>query len=169
MLIKLRRKIAGFILGDDTVFFINKKDNQLLKDLRYTDVPDDVVGKMFKHFTVIAGNFIDNDPKYKDRTFREAMISSSVLYLATEANRMNAASADFTVSGSLDGGKTEGQWAVRIEACPDKIMSDTRRIEIVSDPSDHSKTISMSVTFGNPGYDEWKAWNKAKFDDAIAG
>ncbi len=161
----LRRKVADFILGDDTVLFTNGRDHDLLKQSRFLEASDEAVGRMFKHFWALASRHFADDAERDGRTFRDTMISGCVLFLASEAQKLKAASADYLVSGTLDGGRTEGRWAVRIEAAPNDGREE-RGVEIVHATDDPEKIVSLSVTFGNPGYERWKAENAARRGEA---
>lgn len=169
MFAKLRRQVADFILGDQTVLFTNGRDHELLKASRYLEASDAAVGRMFKHHWAIASRFHAEKADKDGRTFRDAMISGSVLFLASEANKAKAGSADFTVTGSLDGGRTEGAWAVRVEQEPDWHSDrEPGDVEITRDPHDTDKIVRLEVTFGNPGYEAWKAENAKRFENRMA-
>jgi hypothetical protein len=165
---KLRRSIADFILGDDTVLFTNGADHIALKESRFLDASDEAVGRFFKHFWAMRSRHAGDQAEKEGRTFKDVMLSGSVLYLASVAARTKADSADFAVSGSIDGGRTEGRWAVRVEACPDEPKRDPKEPEIICDPDDPAKIVSMTVTYENPGYEAWKAENAARRKDTPA-
>lgn len=159
---KLRRTLADWIIGDDTVLFTNGRTHELLKSSQFLDASDESVGKMFKHFWAVTSAYRDNEANQKKLKFDHCMISGSVLFLASAAAKANAESADFTVYGSIDGGKTEGAWAVRIESDPDYEANGKESVEMTRDPHDPEKITRMCVTTLNPEYDNWKAKRLAR-------
>jgi len=164
----IRRKIAGWILGDDTVLYVPKNLAKYRGETAWSHMPDDVIGKFFRR---THSMFIDTmNEKFENQesfdSFRTTMTTQSVLWLATEMVKMNAASGDYTVRGSLDGGKTMSVWAVRIEKCPDdEVMTHFDEAEITK--LEDGRIVSLNLGFGNSGFEKWRQKNKEKLSAQI--
>ncbi len=158
---KARRKIAGFILGDDTAMFVSKESAELLKSSAFLDASDEVIGKMYKYFWALVLENQNEHSKTQGMSFRAKMRSASVLYLASEMHKIKADSATYSVKGSIDGGKTYGAWAVRVEANPDYDDSPDGQQEV------DGKIVSLTLSHENPGYEEWRQKNEEKRQAAL--
>ncbi len=156
-----RRTIAGFILGDDAAFYASRADIERMKNSQFLELPDETIGKMFKHFWTTVCRTQDKDEKDKDMSFGAKMRCACVLYLSSEMNRAKANSATYTVKGSIDGGRTEGAWAVHVEADPDYEQREEKQVEV------DGKIVSLTVTNDNPGYEEWRQKNAEKLARAL--
>lgn len=166
----IRRKIAGWILGDDTVLYVPKSLAKYRGETAWSHMPDDVIGKFFRR---THSMFIDTvKKKFEDQegfdSFRTTMTTQSVLWFASEMEKFKATSGDYTVRGSLDGGKTMSVWALRIEKCPDdEVMNEHENPEITQ--LEDGRITSLRVSFGNSGFDKWRKANetrrKAKEDE----
>lgn len=148
---KTRRKLADFILGGQTVLFVNSEQADLLKRLDYLAIDDETLGLIYRrNWAIIAKHFADQGLD-EDRPFRSVMGSGCVLYLASEAAKANAEQADFIVTGSIDGGRTSGKWGVHVEQLPDDYPDVPD--EIVR--TDDGRITKLGVSFKNPGYRQW--------------
>ena len=155
-----RRKLAGLLIGDMTALYVAKADHERLKESQFMEVPDETLGAMFRNFWAIVCREMQSDGDKDGFPFKAKMRASCVLYLASEMRKTNAITADYTVSGSIDGGRTSGVWAVRVEAAPDDMADDDD--DAPRETWVDGKLTSIRVTTTNPGFDDWRAMREAE-------
>jgi hypothetical protein len=154
---KLRRHIADWVLGGQTVLFVSEDQAKLLEQQRFLDLDDDSLGKQFRRWVQMFSEFTAARATDENMSFRFAMASHSVLFLSTELRRRNAESAEFVIRGTVDGGKTEGCYRVRVDQVADDYEFGHEAVEITHAPGEPDKITKMVLREQNPGYDAWLA------------
>jgi hypothetical protein len=106
MLRKLRRKVADFILGDDIVLFAPKRYIEALKLDDYSSMPDVMLAAATRRWFAACGQARVKMAMDEAKPMSVFLAQSSVLSLARIAHDVNAETASYHISGSVDGGKT---------------------------------------------------------------
>lgn len=146
---KLRRKIGLWIIGEQFVTVTPSKWRAMTTE-GFMALPDDVVGRMFRN---VYGRIAESaDAKAeKDRFyFTAAMNSSAILWLASQMERLNGAEASYSVTGSLDGGKTEGSWVVYV--CRGDLDAPDG---VTQNEQPDGRITNLTISTQNPGYARW--------------
>ena len=115
---RLRRKIAGIVLGEQFAMYLPKDQMHIAKSGLYTDLPDDVLGAVTRYwFAVITKSNAEIAVKRKIpvTVFSTSQAVMSVIRYAIDANATNL---EITQSGHI-AGQDIGVWKVTAERQPD--------------------------------------------------
>jgi hypothetical protein len=146
---KIRRKIGLWIIGEQFVTVTPSKWKAMTTE-GFMALPDDAIGRMFRG---VYGRIVEDTDKRAKRDgfyFTGAMNSTAILWLASQMERLNGEEASYSVNGSLDGGKTQGSWAVYV--CRGNLDIPDG---VTTEDQPDGRITNLTISTQNPGYARW--------------
>lgn len=155
MFAKLRRRVADFILGNQTVMFTSRANLDRMECGDYLALPDDVLGVATRRWFAAIEEAHRRAADKERRPVSTMTSQHAALSLATMAARANAETLEINIRGSIDGGKTDRIFRV-VVTFPEEHDFGPLGVQMETDPADSDKITKLSLGFRNPAYDDWK-------------
>lgn len=146
---KLRRKLAGWVLGERTAIFIPQEYRALKEAQYYERLPDHELAQLARYFFYVSRNVnreLADEREVPAAAFTTSQAVMSIIRYAIEAN---ADTATFVQSGDI-GGKSIGVWQVEAKRMPDGYEFGEPGVEKEYDPDDPSKLVKLSMSYSMP-------------------
>lgn len=114
---KLRRKLAGWVLGERTAIYLPAEYRALKEGQLYERLPDHELAQLARYFFYVSRNVnreLADERGVPAAVFTQSQAILSVIRYAIDAN---ATEAIFTQSGEIDGDDI-GVWQVKVTTPP---------------------------------------------------
>jgi|GEM_PF-4922648 len=151
LLKRIRRTVGAAIIGEQFVTLTPTAWRAMTTE-GFMALPDDVIGRMFRN---VYGRVLEHASARAEEDgyyFTGAMNATAILWLASQMTEANGTEASYSVTGSLDGGKTQGAWSVYV--CEGTL--DTPDGVVIERAEDDPERITrLSIHTENPGYARW--------------
>jgi hypothetical protein len=146
---KMRRKLAGAILGEQGALFLPDEYRSSYEGGYYERLPDRELAQVARYFFYVARNVnreIADERDIPAAVFTHSQAVMSVIRYAIEAN---AEVATFTQSGEI-GGKDIGVWQVEVKRLGDDYDFSEPGVEETYAPGDPNKLVKLDMSFRLP-------------------
>lgn len=118
MLKKVRRKVAGWLLGNETALFLPKDAIAKLENRDYLSLSDEQLAAVTRRWFSAITSVIEEEANQKNIPVTVMQNEYAVLGLAKFLKDVNADTASLSVRGTIDGGKTTEDFFVDIKRLP---------------------------------------------------
>lgn len=152
---RIRKTLGLWIVGEQFVT-VTPSRWKVMTTEGFMALPDGTLGRMFRQAYAQIAEGVARKSETDGYYFAGAMNASSILWLASSMVKARGAQASYSVTGSLDGGQTEGCWSVYV--CEGDIET-ADGVDIQHAPDDPDRITRLSIQTRNPGY---AAWVKAR-------
>lgn len=146
---KLRRKLAGWVLGERTAIYLPAEYRALKEGQLYERLPDHELAQLARYFFYVSRNV--NRELADGRGIPAAVFthSQAVLSVIRYAIDANATEATFTQSGEIAGNDI-GVWQVKVTKQPDDYEFGAPGVQKEYDPEDPSRLVKLSMSYSMP-------------------
>lgn len=118
MFIKMRRWIAGKILGDETALYLSSNVKSLMEGHLYNELSDEQLAAVSRRWFAAIRTTINETAGEKNLPVIVYTTQSAVLSLAQHLKELNAETGTFLVKGTIDGGATTEDFEVVVTRHP---------------------------------------------------
>lgn len=146
---KLRRKLAGWVLGERTAIYLPAEYRALKEGQLYERLPDHELAQLARYFFYVSRNVnreLADERGVPAAVFTQSQAILSVIRYAIDAN---ATEAIFTQSGEIDGDDI-GVWQVKVTKQPDDYDFGAPGVQEEYDPEDPSRLVKLSMSYSMP-------------------
>lgn len=141
---QIRRKVAGYILGEQVAFFAPAKDIADMEIGNYTQLSDEALAAASRRWFMAIERAHKINSEKEDRPVLVMTSQHAVLSLAKLADEINADNMTVAVRGTIDAYKTTKVFEISLKRLPDDYeFSDN---EIIADTDNPDRITKMTIS-----------------------
>lgn len=149
MLKDARRKIAGWILGDDTALFLSKKAVAALDKADYLALDDEQLAAVTRRWFAATAQIMIKKGREKDIPVTVMQNEYAVLGLAKFLKDANADTATLSVKGTVDGGQTTEDFIVEVKRLPHNPARWLEPLGVETTEAEDGRITHMSIRYSH--------------------
>lgn len=148
MFTKMRKWLAGKILGNETALYLSSDVESLMEGHLYCELSDEQLAAVSRRWFAAIRTTINETASEKNLPVIVYTTQSAVLSLAQHLKELNAETGTFSVKGTVDGGTTTEDFEVvftRQPHDPSRWDDDAPAVEKIEDENGKITTLRYRI------------------------